>query len=496
MNHKAIKLVLMNTLGTVVGILMCGTLCAAETNNPDLQAPGDKSTEKISLIEVEPELIYSLRRYSKFYGDDNTIHGNIFERSYLFGDLGGIRNTLVEHGIYFDAGVTQFFQVNASGGDTNGSIKNSGSADYYLSIDTGKAGLWSGGVFMFHAESSWQADRSINNDTGSLLPASFDAVMPTPGKDEALLLPEAYLLQALPGNMLLTLGKADFAGFADQNVFANNERTQFSYAGLVNNPILGAFVPYTPLGGSAVWAPNRKNTVALVVCQAKGEANNTGFNNFNGDSTVGFQYQFSPVINANLPGNYRVIAGYSNKDLPSFDIGRRQLIGELVGVKPPIDKSDNYTLLFNFDQYLLIKGGSLEEYQKRLDESGYPGVGHHHLPPVGIGIFGRAGWAPDDRNVIDQFYSLGIGGYGGLFTGRYFDQWGIGWAATHISSDFRDDVGFLGVDVDTFEHSFEVFYNFQLTPAANLTVNAQVMDSAEKSFNTAFTVGTRLQIDF
>jgi len=496
MHYWSRKSIFLQMLGIVVGVIVSATLCAAQADNTDTQTPVDGRTGKISLIEAEPEIIYSLRRYSKFYGDDNTMRGNLFERSYLLGDLGGIRNTLVEHGIYFDAGVTQFFQVNASGGDTNGSTRKSGTADYYLSIDTGKAGLWSGGVVMFHAESSWQADRSINNDTGSLLPASFDAVMPTPGKDEALLLPEAYLLQALPGNILLTIGKADFAGFADQNVFANNERTQFSYAGLVNNPILGAFVPYTPLGAVGVWAPNRKNTVALVVCQAKGEANNTGFNNFNGDSTVGFQYQFSPVINDNLPGNYRVVAGYTNKDVRSFDVGRRQLIGELLGLEKSIDESNNYTVLVNFDQYLWIEGGSLAEYEKRLDASGYPGVGHHHLPPVGIGIFGRAGWAPDDRNLIDQFYSLGIGGYGMLIPGRDFDHWGIGWAGTHISSDFRDDAGFLGFDVDTFEHSFEAFYNFQLTPAMALTVNAQAIDSASKSYNTSFTFGSRIQIDF
>ncbi len=38
--------------------------------------------------------------------------------------------------------------------------------------------------------------------------------------------------------------------------------------------------------------------------------------------------------------------------------------------------------------------------------------------PVGIGIFGHAGWSPKDRNAIDQFYSFGIGVYGMLIPER------------------------------------------------------------------------------
>jgi porin len=273
------------------------------------------------------------------------------------------------------------------------------------------------------------------------------------------------------------------------------ERTQFSYTGLVNNPILGAFIPYTPLGVGGVWNPTKEHYVSVVAVQSKGDATTSGFDNFNGEYTYGGQYQFSPTIGGNLPGNYRIVGGYTNKDVPRFDIDPRHLIGELIGVTPVAQKSDNYTVLVNFDQYLWIEGGSLAAYQKRVEASGYPGVGRHHLPPDGIGIFGRAGWAPKDRNVIDQFYSFGIGGYG-MLPGRDNDQWGIGWAGTHISSDLRDDVGLLGIELNSFEHAFEAFYNIQVTPAAHLTVNSQVIDPALKSLDTAFTLGARLQIDF
>jgi hypothetical protein len=253
--------------------------------------------------------------------------------------------------------------------------------------------------------------------------------------------------------------------------------------GLVNNPILGAFVPYTSLGLGGVWAPSKKHAIAFIGVKSEGDATTSGFDNFNGDYTLGGQYQFSPTIGGNLPGNYRVVAGFSNEDIPRFDIDPRQLIDEVIGVLPVADKSDNYAFLLNFDQYLWVKEGR-------------PDDGRKHLPPVGIGIFGRPGWAPKNRNVIDQFYSFGIGGYGMIIPGRNNDQWGIGWSGTQISSDLRDTVGFFGVDVDNMEHAFEAFYNIELTPAVHMRANAQAIDSVDESLDTAYILGTRLHVDF
>ena len=479
------KSILLLTLLLVFTVFDAQILKAAETAKSGEETTVETSSknDKISLAVVAPELYYQLRRYPKFYGDDNTTHGGLLERSYLLDSVGGARDFLVEHGFYFDAGVTQFLQRNVSGGEDDGDTRYNGTVDYWLTFDSGKAGLWSGGAVFLHAESSWQADRSVNPDTGSLLPANFDAAMPTPNDSETLALPELFLVQALPANLLVLAGKVNWAGLADANLFANNERTQFMSTGLVNNPILGAFIPYTSLGLGGVWAPSKKHTMALIGVQSKGDATSSGFDNFDGEYTLGLEYRFSPTLGEELPGNYRIIAGYSNKDIPRFDIDPRDLIGSIIGVVPVAEKSDNYTFLLNFDQYLWVKGGD-------------PAVGRKHLPPVGIGIFGRAGWAPKDRNVIDQFYSFGIGGYGMIIPGRDYDQWGIGWSGTHISSDLRDNLDFLGIELNSFEHAVETFYNFQVTPATHLTVNAQLIDSTVKSIDTAYTLGTRLQIDF
>jgi carbohydrate-selective porin OprB len=307
--------------------------------------------------------------------------------------------------------------------------------------------------------------------------------MPTPNDSEELALSELYLTQALPDNWLAIVGKVDWAGLGDTNILANNEHTQFSYTGLVNNPILGAFIPYTSLGLGTVWAPSKSHQVALIGIQSKGKATSSGFDNFDGDYTLGAQYQYSTNLGDNLPGNYRVLVGYDTKDVTDFAIDPRHLLEEIIGLVPIAAKSSNRAAVLSIDQFIWTRSDGTV-------------TGRRGQPPVGIGIFARAGWTPEDRNVIDQFYSLGIGGFGMLIPGRDYDQWGIGWAGTHISGDLRADLALIGEDLDKLEHAVEVFYNFRLSPAIGLTINAQFIDSTVAAVDEAYTLGTRLQIDF
>ena len=440
----------------------------------------------ISLAEAAPGLYYSMRRYPEFYGDPNTVIGNLWDRTQLTGNWGGVRDKAVDHGVYFDVSVTQFIQGNVAGGNTQGPARYNGTADYWMTLDSGKAGLWPGGAVFAHAESSWQANKSVNGDTGSLVPANFDATMPTPGQSEGIALPELYLTQGLPGNLLAIVGKVDFAGIGDQNYFANNERTEFVYTALVNNPILGSFLPYTPLGVAVDWSATKEHNVAVLAVQRDGNGTTSGFDNFNGNYSYGLQYGFSPTIAGRLPGDYRMLTAYSSKDLANFDIDNRQLIGEIIGKVPVSKKDGNYCVLVDIDQYIWTRDAA----QTPSDAPSRKG-----LPPVGVGLFFRAGWEPEDRNVIDQFYSFGVGGYGGL-PGRDRDQWGLGWAGSHISGALREDLVVLGRQANEFENAFETFYNFAVTPATHISVDLEVIHSASPTVDTAVVIGTRFQLDF
>ncbi len=500
---RTIDMILKMTFALTLSVCIMGfcaqSLKAEEPAKSANETPAGKTAEKgkVSFAEDDPETYYELRRYPKFYGDANTIHGDIFHRSQLLGNPMGLRNRLVDIGIYVDVGITQFLGANVSGGVKDGNIRNNGTADYWLQFDTGKAGLWSGGSFFLHGETSWEADQSISPDVGSLLPANFDATMPV-DKESTSTLSKFYMVQSLPANTLFLVGRADFTGVVDQNNFANDERSQFSHTGLVNNPILGAFFPYVTWGAAGIWAPKKEHKFVAAAVATDGDANTIALKTiFNGNNTYFAQYQYSPTI-AGRPGNYRFIYAFTSKDHRSFAIDKRRLIGEVLGVAPVADKSDNYTVMANFDQYLWVKGGSEDAFdrERRLKQSKYPGHAGLNLPPVGIGIFGRVGYAPKNRNVIDQFYSFGIGGYGMLIPGRDQDRWGVGWAGTHISNDVRSLVRILRKDLDTLEHGFEAFYNFEVTPATHLTMNVQVIDSTLESVDTATAVSFRLQLDF
>jgi carbohydrate-selective porin OprB len=478
----------------ILGAAAVATLFSLATLSIGGSVRGDDDGT-LSLVEAEPDVVFAFRRYPRFYGDSNTLHGDLEERTQLLGDIGGLRNTLVEHGIYFDLYVTQYLATNATGGaQDSGRTRYSGSADYWLTMDTAQLGLWPGGAAFVHGETSW--GKSINSAAGSLLPANFDGAMPKPDETTTTL-SEAYLAQGLPGNLLLLSGKADFAGLADNNLFANNERTQFSYTGLVNNPLLGPFVPYTTLGAGLIWAPSKRHTFALVVADTNGTVSESGFDTvFDGNTTIGGQYQYTRVTSG-LPGNYRLLVGYTSKDVPTYEIDERHLIGEVLGLLPTDKERDNYTFLANFDQYLWVEGGSVEEYERRVQERVFSAIARgQHLAPRGIGIFGRIGWAPEDRNAIDQFYSLGIGGWGMGIAGRKYDLWGIGWAGSHISSDLRSDVSPFGVSLDSMEHAIEAFYNFEIVPSAHLTLDAQWIDQASKANDTVLVLQARLQLYF
>ena len=487
------------TLALAVAVCICGWCCQAiASDNTTASTTPDKNKGKVSLIEMAPELYYTAKRYSRFYGDANTVQGDLSERSYILGDAGGTRDYLVDHGFYFDFGVTQFIQGNTSGGNRK-NTRSSGSLDGWLWLDTAKAGLWSGGALFVHGEGRW--DQGFNTDTGSMLPANFDTTMPDGDPNSAnWALSEVYLMQALPGDFIAAVGKQDMAAWADTNMFANRERSQFAYAGLISNPIAGSYFPYTTLGAWLSWSPSKAHTLIAVYGQADSSATVSGFDTlFNGDDSFAFEYLFATEI-AKKPGRYVLAALYTTKDITGFHVNSR--LGISASLDPATDinirvpeldeHTDNYALISNFSQYLWVKEGGAEAFNKRLEGTQYAGLTHHNTPPVGFGLFGRAGWEPDDRNAIDQFYSFGIGGYGMLIPGRDGDQWGIGWAGTHISSELRD----LPVGLRSWEHAGEAFYNFWLTPAAHLSLNVQVIDPANDTLDNAFTIGSRLQLDF
>lgn len=463
-------------LAMAVGLsAFAGSACAEEKGDANEAAePSGLS----SLLDIAPSAFTTALRYPKFYSDKNmnrdTIDGPLRDRQYLLGSLGGVRDRWAANGFLFSAGITQTVQGVVDGAGKDGATRFQGSADLYIGIDTGRAGWWSNGLIIAHAEGNW--DNPVS-DTGALLPLNGDGTMP--GTPSSFALSELYLSQALPNNFSLVAGKFSATAYADRSFFANNERTQFLYEGLINNPILGAFVPYTTWGAllTKEISPTFEIVGALLANNTK--ATTIGLNDLDADElTAGLVLAWKPQFGGK-PGSYSVIFGYTNKDAVAYDVNERYFLEEIIGNVPVAEKDNNRAIVMGGSQYVSVNEGA-----RRSDGQ-----------LVGFGPFFRLGFAPSDRNAIAQFYSIGLGGNGGILN-RHDDNWGIGVAYTSISDDLRDDLGALNIDLDSHETVFEAFYNVAWTPAIKTSFDAQYVNSADPSLDNSIVLAMRLQLDF
>jgi porin len=484
----------------VLGLGLGGSVWAqplhkGKTVHMDTQAKDKAETleDKVkaaSLIEQAPMVVNINRRYFKFFGDPHeTVRGGFFERSQLTNNWNGGRDKLVDAGVYLDVGLTQNLMSNVSGGtDDGGGLPYTASMDIYVNFDTAKLtnAAWPGATIFLHAEARWKD--GVQKDAGSAIPPVMDDTMPKATERDAWYLSEYYLVQALSPKVSMWIGQMDGAGLIDGNAFANSEKFQFMNTAFVDNPAVGAFAPYTAFTAAAVYLPAPEHILIAGAMDSQGRVDSSVIDTYHTDATLLVaSYGFLPDFGGK-PGRYQIVGAWTNKETASYAISNRlELAEELVGIKTRKTYSDNYISIGTFDQYLHVKD------KERM---------------IGWGLFARYGWAPKDRNVIDQFYSFGLGGRGCLIPGRDLDFWGLGWAGTHISGDLRKDLSFLNIDVKKYEHVIEGFYNIAVTPAAHLTLDAQyiinpviaqIRNDTGRSVDSddhAFVLGARLQLDF
>ena len=130
--------------------------------------------------------------------------------------------------------------------------------------------------------------------------------------------------------------------------------------------------------------------------------------------------------------------------------------------------SGSWPVYYNFDQFL---------YTTTADGS------------QGLGIFGRIGFGDRNTNILEQFYSFGIGGRG-MLPGRDRDRFGIGFYYSDLSNDLP------GILLSGDEFGLEVFYNIAATNWLYVTPDLQVIEPVGGRATTAFLTGLRVQMRF
>lgn len=404
--------------------------------------------------------------------------GDIWNRNRLTGDWGGTRTDLANKGIQFDVTFTQTVQSVVDGG-RDSDTRYGGSLDYVLTLDLMRMGVMPGALIKFRGESRYGA--SANGIAGPLLPVNTDAFFPLgDGLDDdiAFTLTNFTYYQFLSEQFGIFLGKLDTLD-SDLNEFASGRGTsQFMNANLAfpTAPLLT--VPYATLGAGIIWMPTKSITITSVVMNADDSSTTTGFDDFGEGTTWASEAQFRYQLGT-LPGgqNAGFIYGFDNNFLV---LGDRFVFQPGQGLVAPTT-DETWAAYWSLWQYVFVEQASdvpIDLLNGKQDHQG-------------VGIFLRIGFADDDTSPFDLTVSGGIGARG-IIPSRDNDTCGIAFYYTSLESGRL--AGIAGIDDKSF--GFEAYYNLHVTPAAQLTFDVQVVESAQDSIDTAVVLGLRLNLQF
>jgi porin len=395
--------------------------------------------------------------------------GDIWKRSTLTGDWGGLRNEWAAKGVTLDMSVTQVGQGVVDGGK-NGAWEYSGRGDLILNLDSGKLGLWPGGFFNFEMEGNWAS--AINSKTGALMPVNSNQLFPLPPGD--IFGVSAWnFTQFLSPYFGLALGKfaTITANSGDMNEFAHGKGdSNFMNMALNVNPLVAFTVPYSTLGTGLIVLPTKdpkEAVVSLFLMSATGNPTVSGFGDLNDDNLLVVGEGRLRTDFFGLTGHQLFGTTFSNKKFTSID---QRLDRDVIESGTVRAKKGSWNIYYNFDQYLY-------EPDKGVDR--------------GVGIFTRFGVSDGNPNLMKFFASFGVGGKG-IIESRPNDRFGFGYYFLNISNptiqaNISNPIVQDLVRTKKFlrdEYGFEGFYNVALTPWLLLTPDVQVIRGAQKNTRT------------
>jgi len=391
--------------------------------------------------------------------------GDLWRRPALTGDWGGTRQTLMDKGVRFDVSLIQTVQGNWAGGTADKSPYQM-NARYGFELDTGKAGLWPGGMLVVKGESKYGNSNIAN--TGSLSPVNTLALSPVT-QDDITTLSDLYVVQFLAEWVGVLAGKKTMH---ETNVFASKDDEQFLNTSLTFNLAPGTTVPSNALMAGVILAPTKWLTVTTLGIDSEGTATRSGFDTaFERGTTILQSWEFA-VKPFGLPGHQRLGWTWSDRSRIQFEQSHRQIVSAIItGSTAGLTREDeDWSFSYDFDQYLYTVPGK---------------------PGQGFGLFGRFGLTGGEVNPVQQFYSLGLGGKG-LIPGRDRDTFGVGYYYVGLSDKLPQTVQDRSRD----EQGVEIYYNIAVTPWLHVTPDLQIISPARKIVDTTVVAGLRVKIDF
>jgi porin len=466
----------------LVLLFIVSLLSALSTAGAQQRSTGHSTADPLAAIKTDKGLI-SLTKAAPDTTPVSDYRGDFWNRSTALGDLFGERQNLYDMGVTLDAEMTQVVQGVASGGPADSpDTRYFGLLDYGMTLDTAKLGLWSGGLLVANAQTSWGNSLIGRSGSGNLSPTNMLALYPIPGEDTSVLM-EYYVVQALPGNISVVAGRINAVNFLDKNRFANDPHNQFLNVSMNNDPLFGSFVSFSTYGVLFNIPLSKHFNLQPAVYDANAQPGDYGgTDGFFDEVGVGSQVEVTWTLGQHLGGALRPVFIYVTKD--TVDISNPRLPLDIISGQPLPRKNNNYMFHVNFEQYLW-KPAAAASRSKGVRTADYD------FQARGVGVFFRFGIAPEDRNPINMYVSGGVGGRG-VIASRPYDRFGLGMYWLKTSGDLGDLASNLLRD----EVGFETFYNVALTPWFTLSGNLQWIKTAIKANDNPVVLGMRLNMLF
>ena len=435
---------------------------------------GPVKTDHLSLANAAPVLLPFFNNGPVFGLPGTVANAGFWNNTQLTGDWGGRRTELARNGYFFDVYTTSAYQDLMSGGLDPGDwfVQNT---QMCLNIDTGRAGWWDGGLIHFTTQARYGGTPEQTFNSGASVPVYTGLLEPDPLAYSTMLPSEYFLVQGLSEHTSFLVGKISDVYIPDQTLFGDSYKFYFANFAFNKNPITTNFYNPTAWAVLGIWAPTKQLAFAGGVLDPNSRSQNLATNAFDRVNLY-----FTAVASydiAGLPGQFSPAFNWSNQyqiDLanPFGALAPGQIpqaIGALLGSPDtaglPINNyNDSCFLIANASQYLYVADRPRDVAAKL--KSGQP--------LRGVGVFGRAGWAPQRTNTITGDGSVALFARG-LAESRAYDSAGIGWYMNGISPDLVNQVrtytgGALNVKN---EQGMEVFYDYAITPAIRIIPSYQ-----------------------
>ncbi|WP_312405720.1 hypothetical protein [Rhizobium sp.] len=275
---------------------------------------GPIDSPNLSLVNLAPALVTFFNNAPAF-GLPGTVTGDISERTQLTGDWGGLRTKLAQQGYFFDLYTTSSYQDVMSGGLKQGEsfVQNS---QLSINVDTGRAGLWDGGLIHLSMQSRYGDKAEDTLTGGATVPQYTGLVQPGPFLDSDTLPSEYFIAQALSPKVAVVVGKISDIFIPDETMFGDSYKYYFANFNFNKSPMTPNFYNPTAWAALGVYTPTHWLALAGGVLDPNSQSDNFADDAF--DKVNLYLMAIASYDIDGLPGQFSPAFNWSNK--PKLDL--------------------------------------------------------------------------------------------------------------------------------------------------------------------------------